>query len=95
MKKYGICTIVKDEEHILNEWIIHNILLGFQHIYIYDVLSIIPVEEIIKDLDESIKNKITIFPIDIDFHNSKDFISSIYYDEKYIKFHNYVNKCII
>jgi hypothetical protein len=82
MKKYGICTIVKDEEHILNEWIIHNFLLGFQHIYIYDDLSIIPVEETIKDLDKSIKDIITIFRIDINFHNSKDFPLSLYYDKE-------------
>jgi hypothetical protein len=35
-----IHTIAKDEEHIINEWILHNIFIGFEHIFIYDDISI-------------------------------------------------------
>ena len=80
-----IQTIVKNEDHIINEWIIHNILLGIEHIYIYDDLSEYPILERIKELPEFINNKVTVFRIDIDFWE-EEFINSKYYDEDlYIK----------
>ena len=36
MHKLVIQTMLKDEEHILNEWIVYHILLGIEHIFIYD-----------------------------------------------------------
>lgn len=74
-------TIVKNEEYILNEWIIHHLLIGFNHIYIYDDASIIPVEEIIIKLPDIYKKKITVYRIEDEFYTDK-FINSKYYNEK-------------
>jgi hypothetical protein len=46
MKKILFCN-ARDEQHIL-EWIVHHLNLGFDHIYIFDHLSKIPISEIIK-----------------------------------------------
>lgn len=45
MKKYysAICLIIRDENEYLQEWIRHHISIGFDHIYIYDHNSKIPV----------------------------------------------------
>ena len=32
----AICAIVKDEQLYLEEWVLYNLGLGFQHIYLYD-----------------------------------------------------------
>ena len=86
-----IQTVLKDESHILNEWIIHNILIGIQHIYIYDDQSTIPVNITISILPNSIKEKLTIFRIEdnIDFYDINNFKNSNFYDEslyyKYFK----------
>lgn len=45
-----ICVIVKDEDLILNEFIIHHINLGFNLIHIYDNNSSVHVEELCKNL---------------------------------------------
>ena len=38
MTKYNLVihTIAKDEKHIMNKQIFHNIFIGFEHIFIYD-----------------------------------------------------------
>jgi hypothetical protein len=54
----GICLRVKDEDIILNEFIIHHINLGFDKIHIYDNNSIIPVEELCKKIIKLYPDKI-------------------------------------
>jgi hypothetical protein len=78
-----IHTIAKDEEHIINEWILHNIFIGFEHIFIYDDNSKIPILETIQVLPEYIKEKVTIFRLEDedDFYNIDVFKTSEYYDE--------------
>ena len=53
--------MAKDEDHIINEWIVHHILLGFEHIYIYDDQSNYPISERIKELPECIQEKVTVY----------------------------------
>lgn len=50
MKKYysAICLIIRDENEYLQEWIRHHISIGFEHIYIYDHNSKVPIAETIK-----------------------------------------------
>lgn len=36
-----IQTCVKDEDHILKEWIVYHLLLGFDHIYIYMMIEVV------------------------------------------------------
>ena len=84
-KKYNIIihTLVKDEDHILNEWIIHNINIGIEHIFIYDDQSKISVKKVISILPTYYKSKVTIFKIEknINFYDNNQFIHSIYYDQ--------------
>ena len=87
-----IQTMAKDEDHIINEWIIHNILLGIDHIYIYDDNSKIPISQITNTLPNWISDKITIYSLEENdstfFH--ENFINSIYYDEQiYEKYKEY------
>lgn len=79
-----IHTIVKDEEFILNEWICYNVLLGFDHIYIYDDRSIIPVNDTLSFLPEKFKKHVTVFRINDDVFNE-------YKDESIRKEYN-INK---
>ena len=79
-----IHSLIKDESHILNDWILHNILnIEFDHIYIYDDQSEKPISEIISILPSEIISKITVFRIEenINFYNNIEFSNSIYYDE--------------
>ena len=98
-----IHTIIKDEDHILNEWIVHHILIGIKHIYIYDDQSSIPIVQTIETLPSWIKNKVTVFKFEdnIDFYDINSFKYSTLYDEvlysKYCKlkqlyFQNYFLK---
>jgi len=54
MNKYyaSICIMVKDEEYYIQEWLEYHRLIGFEHFYIYDNNSEIPVESYIKDKDK-------------------------------------------
>ena len=83
-----IQTMVRDEEHILNEWILHHLLLGFEHIYIYDDQSVIPVATTIQVLPHWAKTKITVvFRNECDFYDQSAFQknapSSFYREELY------------
>jgi hypothetical protein len=96
--------MIKDDSHIINEWIIHNIInLGFDHIYIYDDQSIVPIKDTINILPENIKNKVTVLTIEnnINFYDISDFKNSALFDmELYVKcestkqiyFHNHFLK---
>ena len=56
-----ICfTNARDEDNIL-EWVCHYLNLGFDHIYIYDHLSKVPIKKILKNFPE---NLVTICEID-------------------------------
>ena len=49
--KVGICTKVKDEQHIIREWVRHYLRLGFDRIIIYDDNSYPPVKKTLRDND--------------------------------------------
>ena len=87
-----IHSLIKDESHILNEWILHNILnIGFDHIYIYDDQSEKSISEVISLLPHEIVSKVTIFTLEkkFNFYDKNEFKKSIYYDENiYIKFND-------
>ena len=84
-----IQTTARDEYHIINEFIVHHILLGIDHIYIYDDGSIIHISEKIKELPSWMQQKVTVYRFDNSFNfydinsfkKSNYFIESIY--EKY------------
>jgi hypothetical protein len=93
MHKLVIQTMLKDEEHILNEWIVYHILLGIEHIFIYDDNSKIPVSETIKELPKNILEKVTVYrleELDSNIYNEETFINSSYYNENlYLKMKEY------
>ena len=75
-----IQTMAKDEEHILNEWVLHHILLGVEHIYIYDDNSNIPISTTISILPEWIINKITVYRLE---ENDSDYFNDVFLTSKY------------
>ena len=79
-----VCTIARDEDHILCEWASHCINLGFDHIYIFDDQSINPITNLLNMLPEVYKNKITVFSLDpgFNFFNIDEFKNSEFYDQK-------------
>ena len=87
-----IQTMINDDTHIINEWIIHYIInINIDHIYIYDDRSKISINKTISILPEDIRKKVTVIRIedDINFYNHSDFKNSILYDmELYIKCEN-------
>jgi len=83
-----IQTMAKDEDHIINEWIVHHILLGVEHIYLYDDFSKIPITEAIKNLPSCILDKVTVYRLeenDSIFYNETFFNSQYYNKELYEK----------
>lgn len=58
--KSGICILTKNEHEYLLEFLKHHIALGFDHIWVYDNESDIPVSEAIKVLPADVLNKITV-----------------------------------
>jgi len=60
------CVIVtmNSNEIDINEWVVHNILLGFSHIYIYDDHSNPNIKDIIDLLPDEYKKCVTIYRLD-------------------------------
>lgn len=56
----SLCLIIRDENEYLKEWLEWHINQGIEHFYIYDHGSKEPVTEFIKNLDNTIQEKITI-----------------------------------
>ncbi|MEA1835204.1 glycosyltransferase family 2 protein [Methylobacterium durans] len=48
--KYGavVCGIARDEDRYIVEWIAYHLSIGFDHIFLYDNLSVRPVASLIK-----------------------------------------------
>lgn len=63
MKKYVIATMNSNEIDI-NEYIVHHILIGFEHIYIYDDHSNPNIKDIICELPSEYSNCVTIYRLD-------------------------------
>lgn len=47
--KIAICLLIKDESEYLEEWLTHHRNLGFNHFFIYDNHSKVPVSETLKN----------------------------------------------
>ena len=89
------CIIVtmNSNEIDVNEWIVHNILLGFNHIFIFDDHSNPPMSNIIDELSSEIKQKVTIYRLDSSYEIRRDnYLLSkpdnlLFYDEDIYKRH--------
>ena len=60
----SIIVTMNSNEIDINEWIVHNILLGFEHIYIYDDNSNPKMSDIISELPNDFYQKVTIYRLD-------------------------------
>jgi hypothetical protein len=67
------CIIVtmNSNEIDINEWVVHNILLGFSQIYIYDDHSNPNIKDIINLLPEKYKKCVTIYRLDCHYEINK------------------------
>jgi hypothetical protein len=62
---YNIVIATMNSNEIdINEWVVHNILLGFEHIFIYDDNSNPKIIDIINELPDNFKEKVTINRLD-------------------------------
>lgn len=60
----SICTLAKDEDKNLKEWVLYNFAIGFEHIVIYDNNSKNPIKN---TLSEFISNGlVTVFDLDLE-----------------------------
>ena len=48
-----ICAIAKNEESFIKEWVEYHLLTGFEHIYIYDNNSRVPISEALSEYIDS------------------------------------------
>ena len=78
---YIIHTLARDEDDMIIEFITHHILLGFQHIFIYDDQSIVPISDKIKKMPMFLQKKITIIRLNEELTNEEIFKKSYIYDE--------------
>lgn len=46
--EHSVCLIIRDENKYLDEWITYHLGIGFDHFYIYDNLSKVPVKDFIQ-----------------------------------------------
>lgn len=62
LKQYysAVCACIKDEPD-LEEWIAYNLVLGFEHIFLYDHMSVHPLEERLEPLINR-TGRITVVP---------------------------------
>ena len=47
MQYCALCCIAKDEDRFLKEWLTYHALIGFEHFFIYDNLSAVPIAELL------------------------------------------------
>lgn len=47
MNYCALCCIAKDEDRFLKEWLTYHSLIGFEHFFIYDNLSAVPIAELL------------------------------------------------
>ena len=67
----SIIVTMNSNEIDINEWIVHNVLLGFEHIYIYDDNSNPKISEIITALPTDYYQRVTIFRLDSHYEINK------------------------
>jgi hypothetical protein len=82
-----VIATMNSNEIDINEWIIHNLLIGFQHIFIYDDGSNPPINITIDLLDIKYKNCVTIYRLDSHYEYNKaiykkeETLNLLYFDE--------------
>ena len=80
MYKLGMYTLLRDEDHIILEWIIHHLLIGFEHIYIFDDLSKNDLKKMISELPLPFRNQVSVYKITTDFNDFSTFTQSQWFD---------------
>jgi hypothetical protein len=87
-----VIATMNSNEIDVNEWVVHNLLLGFSHIYIYDDHSYPNIKETLHVLPQNFKDRVTVYRLDHHYEiNQGDYTASRpmhlqYYDHDiYIK----------
>jgi len=83
---YSIIVTMNSNEIDINEWIVHNIILGFDHIYIYDDNSNPKISDIISELPQDFKSKVTIYRLDSHYEINKGNYDSFEEKDKLLYF---------
>ncbi len=80
-----IATMLKDEDNLLEDFVIHHVDLGFDRIIFFDDGSAIPVETALSGLPEHYRGKTQCLRIGADFYNWREEQDPAYYDEDLYK----------
>jgi hypothetical protein len=56
--KTAICGIAKDEDRYIAEWVAYHLAIGFDHIFLYDNLSVRPIASLLKR--KALLDKVTV-----------------------------------
>jgi len=84
MKNDCVIWTMNSNESDVHEWIIHHLLLGFSHIYIYDDHATPPMSDVIDQLPLEFKNKVTCYRLDDEYELRKiDYEKTPVHDLKY------------
>ncbi len=63
-----IVTLMRDEDPLINDFVIHHLNLGFDKIVIFDDLSAKPVSDVIRELPEPMQAQVTVYRMQSDYH---------------------------
>ena len=62
----AICAIAKNEDFFIKEWVEYHLLIGFEHVYIYDNNSSEPISRTLSAYVDSRLVTVIDFPLDVD-----------------------------
>jgi len=73
--------MLRDEDNLIKDFVLHHIMLGFEHIYMYDDNSKVPVTQYIDKLPNDIQQKVTVTKINFNILDKNELIENDFYDE--------------
>jgi len=82
----SICAVVRDEDRIILDWLVHHLLIGVDKIVVYDDCSVLPIEQKLSSLPDTLRRRIEVirFPSDLYLDPSK-LVGSQVYDESVLR----------
>jgi len=80
-----IATMLKDEDNLLEDFVIHHVDLGFDRIIFFDDGSAAPVEKTLSNLPERYREKTQVERIDVDYYGWRSSNDAKYFEEDLYK----------
>jgi hypothetical protein len=77
-----IITLLKNENNLVVDFVLHHVALGFDKIIMFDDMSTAPVSELISNLPEKIRNKVECHRLASEFYEWANNPDPSYFDEK-------------